>query len=338
LRGCRRRPGRTLPSAIPGVTTIPRGISLLDEDPELGVGLPAEDLPLAHRVLVVQGLAAEPGPWALEEPEPSLGLLLLDGLVTVNVVVGDRVASELAGPGDVLHGSSAPHALLPAEVGLVVTEPTRLAVLDERFIAAARRWPVLLLTLHERLRVQQRRLAVHAAIGKLRRVEDRVLALLWHLAERWGRVSSDGVVVPLSLTHETLGRLAGAERPTVTLALGELARTNAVTRRPDGSFVLGHDSAAALSVPRDARHAHRPLSAARTVLPAAGTPHAGERSPLIDTAALQARIDALHADFPDRVRSVQELLASAAAARERSVAVRERVATRHTGAPDGRDG
>ena len=28
--------------------------------------------------------------------------------------------------------------------------------------------------------------------------------LLWYLAERWGRVTPDGVIVPLRLTHETL--------------------------------------------------------------------------------------------------------------------------------------
>jgi len=189
-----------------------RGISLLEEDPELATGLPEEDLPLARRVLVVQGLVVDPGPWPFEEPEPSLGVLLLDGLVTVNVVVGDRVASELAGPGDENPLQPAPQALLPVEVGLVVSEQARVAILDQRFIAAVRRWPVLLLTLHERLRLQQRRLAIHVAIGKLRRVEDRVLALLWHLAERWGRVTPDGVMLPLLLTHETLGRLAGAER------------------------------------------------------------------------------------------------------------------------------
>jgi CRP-like cAMP-binding protein len=312
---------------MPSVTAIPRGISLLDEDPELAVGLPAEELELARRVLVVHGLLAETGPWEVEEPVASLGLLLLDGLVTVNVVVGDRVASELAGPGDVLHATAAPHALLPAEVGLVVSEPARIAVLDQRFIAAVRRWPVLLLTLHERLRVQQRRMAIHAAIGKLRRVEDRVLALLWHLAERWGRVTRDGVVVPLSLTHETLGRLAGAERPTVTLALGELGRTGAVTRRGDGSFVLGEGSQDLLA-PRDPRHIRQPLAASRTAVPAPWRPPVTQRPPLVDAAALRARVRALRADYPERARSVEETLAASAVVRAHCLETRERVAQR----------
>lgn len=321
------------------MTATTRGISLLDEDPELATGLPEEDLPLARRVLVVQGLTIDPGPWAFEEPEPSLGVLLLDGLVTVNVVVGDRVASELAGPGDVLHAMSAPQALLQVEVGLVVSERARAAILDQRFIAAVRRWPVLLLTLHERLRLQQRRLAIHAAIGKLRRVEDRVLALLWHLAERWGRVTPDGVVLPLLLTHETLGRLAGAERPTVTLALGELARTGMVTRREDGSFLLHEGSQAVLTIPRAAKHTQRPLTAARTVVAPPERPAVIEQGPLVDTDALHARIAALHADFPGRARLFEEATASSADIRADILATRERLAQgRANGAGPGNGG
>jgi hypothetical protein len=65
---------------------------------------------------------------------------------------------------------------------------------------------------------------------------------MWHLAERWGRMGPSGVVVPIELTHGALGRLVGARRPTVTLALGELARDGALVRRNDGSWVLRVDS------------------------------------------------------------------------------------------------
>ena len=58
---------------------------------------------------------------------------------------------------------------------------------------------------------------------RLTRVERRLKALFWHLAERWGRVSGDGVIVPLALTHRILGQLVGARRPTVSTALSELA-------------------------------------------------------------------------------------------------------------------
>jgi CRP/FNR family cyclic AMP-dependent transcriptional regulator len=51
-----------------------------------------------------------------------------------------------------------------------------------------------------------------------------------------------GVVVPIELTHTALGRLIGARRSTVTLALGELSRSGTVVRRDDGAWVLRVDS------------------------------------------------------------------------------------------------
>ena len=230
--------------------------------------------------------------------EPSLGALLLDGLVTINVVLGDRVAAQLAGPGDLLHATRSPDPLLPLHASHFVSERTRVAILDRHFIAALRLWPALLLTLHERLRVQEHRLAVHSAIGKLRRVEDRIVALLWHLAERWGRVTADGVILPLALTHEAIGRLAGAERPTVTLAMGELSRAGDIVRRDDGAFVLRDGSRFVLEPMLEVVRP-RPLNAVRThdapVLPAPPQ----ERPRLVDVEALQARLGALRAELPE---------------------------------------
>ncbi|MDX6554241.1 MAG: family transcriptional regulator, cyclic receptor protein, partial [Miltoncostaeaceae bacterium] len=79
------------------------------------------------------------------------------------------------------------------------------------------------------------------AISQLTRVDRRLKALFWHLAERWGRVSGDGVVVPLALTHRILGQLVGARRPTVSTALSELASSGELVRRDDGSWLLRGD-------------------------------------------------------------------------------------------------
>ncbi|MFL5795732.1 MAG: helix-turn-helix domain-containing protein, partial [Actinomycetota bacterium] len=76
------------------------------------------------------------------------------------------------------------------------------------------------------------------AIAYHQRVDDRLLLMLWHLAERWGRVHPDGVVVPLPLNHQRLADLVGAHRPSVTTAMGELTRSGAVSRRDDGDWVL----------------------------------------------------------------------------------------------------
>ena len=96
-----------------------------------------------------------------------------------------------------------------------------------------------------------RRQALHRAVSQLPRVDERLLAMLWLLAERWGRVGPDGVVVELALTHELLGRLIGARRPTVTMAVGQLIEAGHVRRRLDRGYVLAPGSRKVLVPQRD---------------------------------------------------------------------------------------
>ena len=83
---------------------------------------------------------------------------------------------------------------------------------------------------------------VPQTISPTARVEDRLLALFWHLADRWGRVLPDGVRIELPLTHETIGHLIGARRPTVTLGLSALRGEGLLRRQVDGAWLLAHDS------------------------------------------------------------------------------------------------
>jgi len=105
-----------------------------------------------------------------------------------------------------------------------------------------RRWPRLVGRFLAKAMRQVDRAADHQAISQLVRVEDRLLGLCWHLADRWGRMSSDGVLIDLKLTHEALGRLVGARRSTVTLGLRALADENVLRRRADGSWLLAPGS------------------------------------------------------------------------------------------------
>jgi hypothetical protein len=69
-------------------------------------------------------------------------------------------------------------------------------------------------------------------------------------------VTPDGIVVPLPLGHQRLAHIVGAHRPSVTTAMGALAKAGRVSRRDDGDWVLhgdppeklrGHRLAAALT-------------------------------------------------------------------------------------------
>ena len=212
-------------------------VALLEADPELASGLPEDERERAERALVVQSLVVQPGPWD-GIPTSAFALLVAEGLVVRETAVGGRLLPQVLGAGDVLEAWPEPEGVLAAEVGTTVAEQTTLLVLDTRFLAAAARWPTLMVEVQRRLAMQAHRLAVQGAICQLARVELRVLALLWHLAERWGRVSREGVVLPVKLTHETLGRFVGARRPSVTLAMGQLADDDLITRRDDGAWVL----------------------------------------------------------------------------------------------------
>jgi CRP-like cAMP-binding protein len=125
-----------------------------------------------------------------------------------------------------------------AEVGWIVLEPTRLAVLDHGLVRRMAPWPQLGVELFNRGTRRAHHLAVALAIAHHQRVDDRLLLTLWHLAERWGRVHTDGVVVPLPLSHQRLADLVGAHRPSVTTAMGELARSGSISRRDGGEWVL----------------------------------------------------------------------------------------------------
>src|ERR1700742_5399311 len=116
---------------------------------------------------------------------------------------------------------------------------TRLAVLDEPAARCMATYPQLTGALVARAVERSRSLAVNMAIIHQARVNIRLLMLLWHLADRWGRVRSEGVVVPLHLTHSVLADLVAARRPTVTSALTELTRRGLVEPKTRGWLLLG---------------------------------------------------------------------------------------------------
>jgi CRP/FNR family transcriptional regulator, cyclic AMP receptor protein len=75
------------------------------------------------------------------------------------------------------------------------------------------------------------------AISQPTGVDRRLLALFWHLAERWGRVGTAGIMIPVALTHRILGHLVGAARPTISSALGGFAKRDQLVRGPRGSWL-----------------------------------------------------------------------------------------------------
>ena len=121
----------------------------------------------------------------------------------------------------------------------MVLEKAQIAVLDRHFAAVIGKWPVLVDAVTGRAVKRSRALAFQLAISQVTRVDERLLVLMWHLAERWGRVGPDGVRVPVGLPHRTLATLVGARRPSVTTALTGLAREGLVERIEGGWLLHG---------------------------------------------------------------------------------------------------
>jgi hypothetical protein len=226
-------------------------ISLLDVDRELARAVPPEQLGAARRALGVRVQALDSGEWrpslVFGDEPPEVGLLVISGLLARAITFADRTTSELLGAGDLLRPQDHDSGFdpLPVEIDWQVLEPARIALLDMRFAFAARPFPGVMVELAARTVRRSRALAFQLALSQLTRVDDRLLVLLWQLAERWGRVGPDGVRVPLGLTHRTLGWLVGARRPSVTTALSGLAREGLVERVDDGWLLRG-DPAEAL--------------------------------------------------------------------------------------------
>jgi len=231
-------------------------MSLVEADPDLGERLDPEEIQRAHRDALVRIRRLSTGEWdaagAVEEGSHHRGFLIVDGLLSREVEVMARRCVELLGQGDVMRpwrwDSEGSH--VQAEVGWKVLEPSRLAVLDNGLVTRIAPWPQLGVELFNRGIRRAHALAVSLAIAHHQRVDDRLLLTLWHLAERWGRVHTEGVVVPLPLSHQRLADLVGAQRPSVTTAMGDLTRAGTISRRDNGDWVL-HGSP-----PEEIRH-HR---------------------------------------------------------------------------------
>jgi hypothetical protein len=206
------------------------------------------DVELAEELDVPMRLAARPSVTAITfETDPGMvalgrwleaaargpGLLIIDGLIAANVQVGDRIATDLLGQGDLIQSWNYDDAELVCVLDWRALVATRFAVLDQGFIQRIQPWPQITLALLRRAGKRARRLNVLRAISAQPRLEIRLVLLMWHLAARWGKVEPGGVRVPLPLTHQLMGHLVSAERPSVSHALSRLAKSGVITGHGD---------------------------------------------------------------------------------------------------------
>jgi CRP/FNR family transcriptional regulator, cyclic AMP receptor protein len=226
---------------------------VLDEDPELGDGVAAERRLRAVASSVAAVLHLRTGRWSAAQDaglaRGGFGLLVLDGILVRRVGVESRYGAELLAKGDLLrpweHDGEA--AVMPFESDWRVVSPLRLAVLDLRWAVHMAPYPEVSGGLMGRLMLRARRLATLMAIAQQPRLDQRLWLLFWELADRYGVVHGDGVHIGLPLTHEVISHLAGAQRPSVSAALGRLAARGALRREARVWVLVGEPPEAPLA-------------------------------------------------------------------------------------------
>jgi CRP/FNR family transcriptional regulator, cyclic AMP receptor protein len=184
------------------------------------------DLPARRRWATLGALAAS----------EHLGLLVVRGVLLYRLRLAGRETVDLVGTGDLIRPwpPADEYAGLFASSRWQVLQRAELLALDVRFLREATPWPELLIELTERMAWHARSLELRLAISQMPRLTSRLLVMLWHLADRFGRVDPYGVLIPLSLSREVLAALVGARREAVSRRLKELGARGTVVSEPCG--------------------------------------------------------------------------------------------------------
>jgi CRP/FNR family cyclic AMP-dependent transcriptional regulator len=224
-------------------TRAASAVSLAEVWPDMLARVPVEDHQLAERILMMPLVAARDEELAdviATQIPGAFDFAIVEGVVLKETILARRSSLELLGPGDVL----APPLNVVRQVEsravsrYLAHGQVSLAAINDRFRGAVRRWPRLADFLHDRLGRQTHRSSMHLAMLHEPRAEDRVIALFADLAERFGHVTADGILIALPLSHEIIGRLVGSRRPTVTIALQQLAADGVLERLEDNRWKL----------------------------------------------------------------------------------------------------
>jgi CRP/FNR family transcriptional regulator, cyclic AMP receptor protein len=176
-------------------------------------------------------LIVRPGQTPVRQGERCAGLWTVEsGVLRCEIVTADgRELLDLLGPGDAVGEPTG--AVSPCSVR--AWRPSRLRPADGASAQA--------------LAHRAHRLATLAAELAWLDVPDRVERRLHDLAARMGRPAAGGLLIPLPLTQEDLGALAGTSRESANRAVGSLIAAGRLAVQGRGRYVV---QASLRAVPR----------------------------------------------------------------------------------------
>ena len=155
---------------------------------------------------------------------PDAALVVVEqGVVVLTSADARRIVIALAGAGEVLAppaNHEELHGLTDARLTAVSPDAQRVLM---RIPAAAQAVTDALVAA---LRDRKASLAIFARFPHVERVRGKLM----QLARAYGRVTADGILIDLPLTHDLIAESIGSSRETVTLALRELMRSGFVAR------------------------------------------------------------------------------------------------------------
>jgi CRP/FNR family transcriptional regulator, cyclic AMP receptor protein len=214
-----------------------RRVALVDALAELDGHLAPARAELSRRTVLARTLGIRRGTWdAISDAHEHapLGFVIVRGAVLRHVVVGHREGAELLGPSDVIQ----PAAEADGTVTWRTATDAVVAVLDRNLLTDTGLVPELAASLLAAATARASAVARQMVIAQWPSADDRLVATMEMLSERWGVVTPDGVVLPGFLTHALLAPLIGARRPSVTTALQRLETAGRLRRAGDGRWLL----------------------------------------------------------------------------------------------------
>ena len=230
------------------IRAMPAGrVRILQEDSELRAAYAELPPAAAHaaRDLLASAWHLKRGRWDPRGNPPlddsDCGYLLLDGLLLAVVEVQSRRSAELLGAGDLFRADDPDthgYAALPSSRGFRVLAPARLVVLERALMARIDVLPGVASSLQRRLAERARSLNIRLAIIQVPQLSQRLQLLMWHLADRFGRICGDGALIPFRLSHGILAECASAQRTSVLAAVHELEQRGALERTEEGHWLL----------------------------------------------------------------------------------------------------
>ncbi len=237
-------------------------VQLGTELPNIVADLSVEERAWAVRHLVVPLVTVETGTWNWASmPEPRAGVIILDGLLAHRVTLAGQVGTDLLGRNHVVHPwrSEPKVAALVDDFEWRALAPTTLGVLDREYLAVVARVPSLAPMVAALSVDHSSMVACQMATLAQPHMEDRLLMLFWHMAERWGSRTPAGVTLELpGLTQSVLAEAIAASRQSVSRAVS-LLRTLDLIRGRDGRWLLLEDAPAARASLK--RHREQPMVA-----------------------------------------------------------------------------